>query len=82
MVSQQSLQADEMSCNTQGSPKCYLGPSNDAALGNLVGRENQGDQAFIADHQPQPHDGHHFIHESNKADSVLKAFTVGLRAHE
>lgn len=63
----------------------WVGLGNDTALGKLVESENQEDQAFITGHRPQPVvliGTIVFIHEPNKAESVLKAFTVRFRAHE
>lgn len=88
VVFQLSLQAGEMSCTHRGLRNVILvdfGLGNDTARGKLVERENQEDQAFITAHQPQPVviiGTIVFIHESNKAESVLKAFTVRFRAHE
>lgn len=63
----------------------WVGLGNDTPLVKLVDREKQEDQAFITGHQPQPVviiGTIVFIHESNKAESVLKAFTVRFGAHE
>lgn len=48
-------------------------------------KKNQEAQAFISGHRLQSVvilGNIVFIHESNKAESVLKAFTARFRAHE
>lgn len=58
----------------------WAGLGEDMALGSVMERE-----VFFSGHQPQPVviiGNIVFIHESNKAESVLKAFTARFRAHE
>lgn len=79
-----SVQAGEMSCAHTAASELlcrWVTPATDTALKS----RNQQAQAFFTGHQPQPVaiiGAIVFIHESNKAESVLKAFTARLRAHE
>lgn len=63
-----------------------VGLCSDTALGNLMKGEKPG--GLSCDHWPQTTASRviistiAFIHEPNKAESVLKAFTVRSRAHE
>lgn len=83
-----SLQAGEMSCTHKGLWNVMLvGWTGRRHSTRKVSRKDKtrGLKPSLVVHQPQPVviiGNIVFIHESNKAESVLKAFTARIRAHE